>query len=135
MSAWFPWMLMVVASSCIYQLALKLGSTKLPVSAYLMVCGVIMLVSGLVFYMLQPTKIDLSSQSWRGLFLFVLVAIGTIGIDIGYFYMYKNNAPIALSRTLTGTLFTLATLLIGLLVFKEHLTINSPKHGHFSLNH
>jgi drug/metabolite transporter (DMT)-like permease len=62
----------------------------------------------------------LQSQNWL---VVALLGLAAIGIELGFLYAYRTGWQVSTTATTTGTFITIALALLGVLWFKETLTI------------
>jgi len=62
----------------------------------------------------------LRSQNWL---VVALLGIAAIGIELGFLYAYRTGWKVSTTATTTGTFITIALAFVGVLWFKETLTV------------
>ena len=110
LTPWFAWLTLAVGGGLVYQLGMKVVSSKLPLSVYCRTCSVVLFIAGLFLLKLHPQKITLSFKDTTGLIVIACVALSVVAIDVGYFNMYKAGAPVSVSRTVASAVLNRFTL-------------------------
>lgn len=59
----------------------------------------------------------------NNLFFVALLGIAAIGIELGFLYAYRTGWKVSTTATTTGTFITIALAFVGVLWFKETLTV------------
>jgi drug/metabolite transporter (DMT)-like permease len=60
------------------------------------------------------------NQNW---FLVLLLGISAVGVELGFLYAYRTGWKISTTAVTTGSFITICLALIGVLWFKEELTV------------
>lgn len=119
---WVLWLALAIGGGLVYQMGMKLVSTKIPLGVYYLTSSAVLLVAGLVMLKFHPQKVTLGLKDITSLLIIAAVACSVVAIDLGYFNMYKTGAPVAISRTIATASLAVLMLLAGILVFKENPT-------------
>ncbi|HEY1096641.1 MAG TPA: EamA family transporter [Alphaproteobacteria bacterium] len=122
--SWLAWCLVVIVSSVNYQTSMKIFSGRLPIFVYTTIASVSMLVISLIALAMTYKPDDLAALNQKNVLLALWLGIACFMIEFGFYFLYKNNAPISLARMITLAGSAIILLLIGILFFKERLTLN-----------
>jgi multidrug transporter EmrE-like cation transporter len=121
---WVVWCFFVVITSVTYQTSMKIFSGRVPLFLYTAIVGVTMLLISAIGLSLTYKSIDFSVIDQRKIYFSFWLGIATFMIELSYFYLYKNNAPVSLSRMFILAGSTVVLLLVGVLFFKERINLN-----------
>lgn len=121
---WIIWAFIVVLSSVTYQISVKIFAGKLPIFIYTSIVSVTMLSISLfaMFITYKPANFELLDQ--RKVIMAIWLGVVSLMIEISYYLLYKNNAPISIARMLTLAGSAVLLLVAGVLFFKERMTFN-----------
>lgn len=120
---WIYWVIIATSVGIAYQTAIKLSSNKLPMWSYLFVAG-----AGLVLLAFVLAGREDAAQRWawvssHNFTLLLAAGLSLVLLEVSIFSMYHSGAPVALARAIVAPVGMLGMLLIGVLVFKESLTL------------
>lgn len=127
MPSWLPWAFFVIIGGAGYQISVKLatGTGKLPLFLYTAIIGATVLILSVGALLVQGNATTaLASLSRRTVILPLTVGLFAFCIELGFFLLYSNNAPIAVGRIITMSGTGLLLLAVGVLYFHEAITPN-----------
>jgi drug/metabolite transporter (DMT)-like permease len=123
----FFWLsaVLVVFSNVIYHVSQK----SIPAGASPIVSVIVTFVTALIlclvilpFFSYEDSLItELKKLNWTS----VLVGVSIIGIEIGYLLFYRSGWDISLGPVFCYALVTICLIPIGILFFKEHLSLRN----------
>ncbi len=118
------WLSVAIAATVAYHLVLKATpATANPLLSLMitylvgsvMFAGVLILTTGGSFEWRQ----ELRQLNWTALAL----AGAVVALDLGFIFLYRSGFPVSLGALVTQSAAALALLLIGVLVFREKLSV------------
>lgn len=122
MLAVFP-IVIVVVSAVIYHLAQKSlggGPTASPWPTLAFAYGAAFLITLVVAWATSDGALRLPAKPERSAAL--MIAIGAIGVEAGFFFVYRAGWPLASASVVANVAVTLILATIGAFAFGEHLT-------------
>lgn len=120
MNAWLPWVFSAIGSSVFYQLLTKIFAGRWPLAFFMCIASATVFALSLVmFSMSDKSALPDLSQNKKILLLPIGIGIASFMIDISFYYLYKNNAPLSLARMIILAGIASVLLFIGIVFFKE----------------
>lgn len=112
----------VVAANTIYNVSSKYINADVNVFTSLIVTYGVALIASIILCFAtggsQHFTTDLHQINWAS----VTLALGVVGIEIGFIYLYRNGWPVATGHITTSAILAVVLLIVGLLFLKESIT-------------
>lgn len=118
----FPTIL-VIAATITYQFAQKLSDKSIPAGLVFTSVYFLAFLSSFCFHIFFENRIMTSDFQKLFSWPVIFIALGVMGIEYGFLYLYKMGAPLSTTLITTNAIVTMTLLLIGVFYFKEHLTL------------
>ena len=115
--------ILAALSSAAYNFFQKKASIAIHPMWGLTITSVVALIIGLLGVILLKSTHKEVQFSMQGAFWILLVGIAASGINVFYLLGYSNGAPIGLSSIVSTLVGTTATVLLGILLFNEGLSL------------
>ena len=121
---WLFWVMCAVFFGVAYRLGYKLISDKFP--ALLSVSLIMFVVSVISFgtFFLMPEKNGVPfSDNLYHYWPLVVVGVFVAGLEVSIMMIYRSGGPLSIAQSLAGNTIGIVVLIIGVLVFREDVTV------------
>lgn len=117
-------LILIVASNVVYQICTKsVPDTMHPLASLTITYGVGAVLSAVLYYILSKNGNllrEYQQLNWAPFALGLVI----IGLEVGYIYAYKAGWPVSTTATVQSAFLAVALVVLGLLLYKEHITWN-----------
>ncbi len=121
---WLVWCLAVILSSITYQTSMKIFAGRLPLFVYTGLASITMLLISILALCVTYKSTDFSTVDQKGILFASWLGFAGFMIELSFYYLYKNNAPLSLARMFILAGSAIILLVVGVIVFKETITLN-----------
>jgi drug/metabolite transporter (DMT)-like permease len=117
------WLSLAIAATVAYHLVLKLTpGTANPFLSLMVTYGAVTLLFGAVLAF-GPASFEWR-QEWRLLnWTALALAVAIIGVDLGFILLYRSGYEVSLGALVTQSAAAMLLLVVGVLVFREKLSL------------
>jgi len=117
------WLSLAIAATVAYHLVLKLTpGTANPFLSLMVTYGAVTLLFGAVLAF-GPASFEWR-QEWRLLnWTALALAVAIIGLDLGFILLYRSGFAVSLAALITQTAAAMCLLVIGVLAFREKISV------------
>jgi multidrug transporter EmrE-like cation transporter len=119
----FFWLSLAILCTVGYHLVLKVTPAGVsPLLSLMLTYALVTLVLGVIL-LLAPGAFDwrqeLRQINWTALALAVVI----VGLDLGFLYLYRGGFEVSLGALVTQSAAALLLLVVGVVVFREKLSV------------
>jgi len=119
---YFPILLVVLSNSCYHLCQKSTPSSLNPIAALIVTYACALIVSIVAFFIFVP-KTNLMESirvvNWAS----ILLGFAVVGLELGFLLAYRSGWNISIAGLLANTLVALILIPVGLLFYKESLSI------------
>jgi drug/metabolite transporter (DMT)-like permease len=115
-------MAIVIISVVFYQIFQKSISSNVNPAVSLLITYVVAIIVSLILYFILPSKESFIDSIKSANYASYLMGIAIVGIELGFLLIYRNGWKLGLAAPLFSSITNILLILIGLTVFKEHIT-------------
>ena len=111
-------LVIVVVSGIVYHLAQKVSDAAKPWPMLAVAYGAAFAITAVLAF----TSTDVSRWNGRERTAGLLIGVAALGIEAGFFFIYRSGWPLASASVITNVAVTVILAVVGILVFGERLT-------------
>jgi len=111
-------LVVVIVSGIVYHLAQKVSAAPKPWPMLAVAYGAAFAITAVLAF----TSADVSRWSGRDRTAGLLIGLAALGIEAGFFFIYRSGWPLASASVIANVAVTVILAVVGILVFGERLT-------------
>jgi len=115
-------MIIAIISVVFYQIFQKGISNNVNPAVSLIITYAVAIIVSLILYVILPSKENFIDSLKNANYASYLLGIAIVGIEIGFLLIYRNGWKLSLAAPFSSSITNILLILIGLTVFKEHIT-------------
>ena len=116
-----PLLVVIICNVCYHMISKNISSTANTYMGLIITYGVACLISVLAFFI--TSKNDFIEEVTKVSISNILLGLVVVGIEGGYILMYRSGWEISKGSLISNMCIAVILLIIGVLVFKEGITI------------
>jgi drug/metabolite transporter (DMT)-like permease len=113
-------LVIVIASGIVYHLAQKVSDAPRPWSMLAVAYGAAFAITAVLAF--TSSGADVARWSPRERAAGLLIGLAALGIEAGFFFIYRSGWPLASASVITNVVVTVILAVVGVVVFGERLT-------------
>jgi len=111
-------LVVVIASGIVYHVAQKISDAPKPWPMLAVAYGAAFAISSVLAF----TSTDVTRWNERERSAGLLIGLAALGIEAGFFFIYRSGWPLASASVITNVAVTVILAIVGIVVFGERMT-------------